>query len=89
MFPELPDVFWGSQFMKKIKTEKKENDNNTAQTKQLYSIKELVIHIGATEWFWRTQIWEGALPYIQFNKKIFVDSKDLDVFIDSKRHQNG
>ena len=62
---------------------------NVASTKQLYSIKELVSDIGATAWFWRTQIWDGALPYIQVGKKIFVDREDLEGFIAINRHQNG
>ncbi|MCJ7484117.1 MAG: helix-turn-helix domain-containing protein [Thermodesulfovibrionales bacterium] len=49
--------------------------------KRLYSIKELVAHIGATEWFWRTQIWDGTLPYVQVGKKMFVDREDVDDFI--------
>jgi hypothetical protein len=37
--------------------------------KRLFSIKELVKEIGATEWFWRSQIWDGQLPYIQVGRK--------------------
>jgi len=65
------------------------NNSHTMPTKRLYSIKELVAHIGATEWFWRTQIWDGALPYIQVGKKMFVDRNDIDAFIASNRHQHG
>jgi hypothetical protein len=70
-------------------TEMAANNSHTVPSKRLYSIKELVAHIGATEWFWRTQIWDGALPYIQVGKKMFVDRNDIDVFIASNRHQNG
>ena len=49
--------------------------------KRLYSIKELVREIGATEWFWRTQIWDGKLPYVQGGKKMFIDSNDVENFI--------
>ena len=61
---------------------------HAAPIKRLYSIKELVSHIGATEWFWRTQIWDGALPYVQVGKKMFIDRDDLDVFIAVNKHQN-
>ena len=50
-------------------------------TKRLYTIKELVSEIGATAWFWRTQIWDGQLPYIQVGRKMFVDYVDLESFI--------
>jgi excisionase family DNA binding protein len=49
--------------------------------KRLYSIKELVETIGATEWFWRTQIWDGQLPYVQVGRKMLIDSKDVEAFI--------
>ncbi len=62
---------------------------HAAPIKRLYSIKELVTHIGATEWFWRTQIWDGALPYVQIGKKMFVDREDIDAFIATNKHRNG
>ena len=56
--------------------------------KRLLSIKELVAHIGATEWFWRTQIWDGNLPVVKVGKKQFVDHKDIERFIASNKHIN-
>ena len=50
-------------------------------TKRLYSIKELVKEIGATEWFWRTQIWDGQLPYVQVGRKMLIDRNDIEAFI--------
>ena len=55
-------------------------------TKRLYSIKELVAEIGATEWFWRSQIWDGQLPYVQVGRKMFVDQVDIENFIDRNKH---
>jgi len=57
-------------------------------TKRLYSIKELVAEIGATEWFWRNQIWDGQLPYVQIGRKMFVDRNDIDAFIQKNKYQN-
>ena len=56
--------------------------------KRLYSIKELVAEIGATEWFWRSQIWDGQLPYVQVGRKIFVDAQDIDNFITKYKLKN-
>jgi len=53
--------------------------------KRLYSIKELVNEIGATEWFWRSQIWDGRLPYIQVGRKMFVENKDIETFISNHK----
>ena len=57
-------------------------------TKRLYSIKELVREIGATPWFWRTQIWDGQLPYIQVGKKMFIDREDVEAFIQKHKMSN-
>ncbi len=64
------------------------NYDHNVPTKRLYSIRELVALIGATEWFWRTQIWDGALPYVQVGKKMFVDREDIEAFISINKHQN-
>jgi len=53
----------------------------TTTNKRLYTIKELVDQFGATEWFWRSQIWGGRLPYVQVGRKMFIDREDIEVFI--------
>lgn len=57
-------------------------------TKRLFSIKELVRYIGATEWFWRCQIWNGELPYVRVGRKQFVDREDIENFINKHKHIN-
>lgn len=54
--------------------------------KRLYSIKELVVEIGATEWFWRSQIWDGQLPFVQVGKKMFIDALDVEAFIQKNKN---
>ena len=56
--------------------------------KRLYSIKELTSLIGATDWFWRSQIWDGQLPYVQVGKKMFVDYRDIEEFIQKNKYKN-
>ena len=60
----------------------------TVPRKRLYSIKELVAMIGATEWFWRSQIWDGQLSYIQVGRKQFVDHQDVETFIEKNKFKN-
>lgn len=65
--------------------------SNCAQTvpmKRLYSVKELVKEIGATEWFWRSQVWDGQLSYVQIGRKMFIDSLDLEDFIQKNKNCN-
>jgi hypothetical protein len=67
------------------------SSNRCAQTvpkKRLYSIKELTAAIGATDWFWRSQIWDGQLQYVQVGKKMFVDHEDIENFIQKNKFKN-
>jgi hypothetical protein len=67
------------------------SSNRCAQTvpkKRLYSIKELTAAIGATDWFWRSQIWDGQLQYVQVGKKMFVDHQDIENFIQKNKFKN-
>ncbi len=54
---------------------------NISANKRLFSIKELVNEIGCTEWFWRTQIWAGRLPFVKVGRKMMIDTRDVDDFI--------
>ncbi|WP_435549733.1 DNA-binding protein [Desulfobacterium sp. N47] len=67
-----------------IETDRDQN----ALNKRLLSIKELVSEVGATEWFWRSQIWNGKLSYVKTGHKIFVDRKDIELFITNNKHKN-
>lgn len=60
----------------------------TVPGKRLYSIKELPSLVGATVNFWRTQIWDGQLPYVQVGNKMFVDYQDIEEFIQKNKHKN-
>ena len=60
----------------------------TVPGKRLYSIKELAHQIGATEWFWRSQIWDGRIPYVQVGRKMLVDHQDIVAFIENNKFKN-
>jgi len=64
------------------------NRNDCAQnvpTKRLLSLKDLVQKFGVSMWFWRTQIWDGKLPFVQVGRKILVDVQDVEKFINSEK----
>ena len=56
--------------------------------KRLYSVRELATEIGATEWFWRSQIWDGQLSYVQVGRKMFIDRNDVEKFIQTHKTTN-
>jgi hypothetical protein len=53
--------------------------------RRLFSLKELVEHFGGTIWFWRSQIWSGNLPVLTVGKKQWIDSLDLEEFINNHK----
>ena len=64
------------------------NTNNCARNvprKRLLSLKDLVQEFGVSMWFWRTQIWDGKLPFVQVGRKILVDSQDVEKFINNEK----
>lgn len=58
----------------------------TVPRKRLYSVKELASVVGATEWYWRSQIWDGKLPYVQVGRKMLIDYSDVENFISQNKH---
>jgi len=60
----------------------------TVPAKRLYSIKELVAYFGVTPWYWRSQIWAGHLPYVQVGRKMLIDHKDVEAFIQKNKFSN-
>ncbi len=54
--------------------------------KRLYSINELATEIGGTKWFWRSQIWDGQLPFVQVGRKMFIDFVDIEAFITKNKN---
>ena len=62
--------------------------NDCAQNvprKRLLSLKDLVQEFGVSMWFWRTQIWDGKLPFVQVGRKILVDVQDVEKFINTEK----
>ena len=56
--------------------------------KRIYTISELGTEFGATEWFWRTQIWQKNIPVIWLGRKQYIDAEDLEIFLEKHKHLN-
>ena len=54
-------------------------------TKRLYSIQEAAVYLGRSTWSVREMIWAGKIPYIKDGKRIFVDIRDLDDWIERNK----
>lgn len=65
-------------------------ENKTAQgisNPRLLTLKEAAQWLGLTVWAMRERIWAGQIPVVQFpgGRKMYVDTKDLDNFIERNK----
>ena len=54
---------------------------------RLLTIKEAGAYLTLGPWRIRFLIYRGELSYVRLGRRILIDLKDLDAFIDSKKHQ--
>jgi len=59
--------------------------DNLKIAKRLYSIKEAAVYLGRTEWALREMIWAGKLPYVKDGKRILLDIRDMDEWIEQNK----
>jgi hypothetical protein len=54
---------------------------------RLLPLKAAAQYLGLTVWALRERVWQGALPVVRFDggRKMYLDVKDLDAFIE--RHK--
>jgi excisionase family DNA binding protein len=55
--------------------------------KRLYTIKEAAEYLGRGVWGVRDLIWKGILPVVKMEggKKLYLDIRDIDLFIDKNK----
>lgn len=54
--------------------------------KRLYSIDEAGTYLGRSACAVRELVWKGRLPAVRFDRRIFIDVRDLDALIDKNKH---
>ncbi len=57
--------------------------------KRLYNIAEAGTYLGRTAWSIRRLIWRGELPSVRTGRRVQVDVKDMDEFVDRNKVQEG
>ncbi|MDI9561461.1 MAG: helix-turn-helix domain-containing protein [Pseudomonadota bacterium] len=48
-------------------------------------MKEAAVYLGRTEWALREMIWAGKLPYVKDGKRILLDIRDMDEWIEQNK----
>ena len=55
------------------------------KAKRLFTLKEAGEYLGRSVYSMRTLVWKGALPVIQDGRKMWVDLKDLDAYVENHK----
>ena len=55
--------------------------------KRLYSIPEAAQYLGRSPWSVRHLVWSGALPEVRAGRRIHLDIKDMDAFIEMNKQR--
>ncbi len=55
--------------------------------KRLYSIPEAGQYLGRTVWSVREMVYTGKIPYIRDGRRMFLDIRDMDSWIENNRCQ--
>jgi excisionase family DNA binding protein len=64
---------------------KVDRKNPKGPIKRLYSMKEAAFYLGRTVDALREMVWAGKLPYFRDGRRMLLDIKDLDEFIDRNK----
>ena len=67
------------------KTSSKKKRDHDHIVKRLFTPKEAATYMGRTVWGMRELIWKGRVPMIQDGRKIYVDVRDLDAYIEKAK----
>jgi len=69
----------------KIEEYKQARKNPQGPDKRLYSISEAAYYLGRTVNALREIIYRGRLPYVKDGRRVFVDKKDMDDFVEKSK----
>ncbi len=79
-------LLYGSTRAKPLKAE----TPRAGLPRRLYSIKEASQYLGRSVWALREMLWAGKLPYVRDGRRILLDIRDMDAWIEkNKRREEG
>jgi excisionase family DNA binding protein len=53
--------------------------------KRLYTLKEAALYLGRGLHGVRNMVWKGEVPVVRNGRKMFLDIRDLDIFIERNK----
>lgn len=57
-------------------------------SKRLYNVAEAAFYLGRSVWAVREMLWAGKIPFVKDGKRILVDIRDMDTWIERSKTQN-
>jgi excisionase family DNA binding protein len=69
----------------KLEQLKKAQGISSPLSKRLYTLPEAATYLGRTIWSMRELVWKGSIPIVREGKRIFIDMKDLDQYIQKNK----
>ncbi|GAB4389920.1 MAG: hypothetical protein Kow0025_18440 [Thermodesulfovibrionales bacterium] len=61
------------------------SNGNGGLPKRLFSLKEASVYLGRTVWAVREMLWAGKLPFVRDGKRILLDIRDMDRWIEASK----
>lgn len=61
------------------------NTPSGAIQKRLYNLDEAAVYLGRTKWSVRELIWAGKIPEVRIGKRVQLDIRDMDLFIERSK----
>ncbi len=72
-----------------MKTDQKERcPVQTPVGKRLYTIGETAGYLNCAVWAVRTLVWNGDLPFMKIGRRILIDHRDIDAFIERSKEKH-
>jgi excisionase family DNA binding protein len=62
---------------------------STRVSKRLYSVAEAAHYLGRSAWSVRRLIWSGELPEVRAGRRVHLDIRDMDEFIEKNKVKGG
>jgi excisionase family DNA binding protein len=67
-----------------MKAQKSKN-HHTQVPKRLYSLQEASVYLGRSLWAVREMLWAGKMPFVKDGRRILLDIKDMDTWIEKNK----
>jgi excisionase family DNA binding protein len=73
--------------LERVEKYKQGRKHPTGPAKRLYDIKEAAFYLGRSVDSLRELLWAGKVPFIKDGKRIYLDVRDMDGYIEQSKQR--